>query len=160
MPTVFPRSRPPTQTGCHFSRPSPVQTGGRFREKGGPSMYEFAVVTLFGLVALKVTDLLVDLVPSMDRIRTMLTFTLAVVAAVALDYSLFDGFGITIREAWMGTVGTGLVIRSVASVWATVLSCLATTSIAARAPAASERPRIAAYPQPAAPSTWPPTSMG
>ena len=35
-------------------------------------MYEFAVVTLFGLVALKVTDLLVDLVPSMDRIRTLL----------------------------------------------------------------------------------------
>jgi hypothetical protein len=107
-------------------------------------MYEFAVVTLFGLVALKVTDLLVDLVPSMDRIRTLLTFTLAVVAAVALDYSLFDGFGITIREAWMGTVGTGLVIGSLASVWAAVLAWLGTTSIAGRTPVASERPRIAA----------------
>src|SRR5436305_9922608 len=139
MPPVFPRSRPATQTRCHFSRPSPVQTGGRFREKGGPSMYEFAVVTLFGLVALKVTDLLVDLVPSMDRIRTLLTFTLAVVVAVALDYSLFDGFGITIREAWIGTVGTGLAIGSLASVCAAVLAWLGTTSPAGRPPVPTQR---------------------
>ena len=107
-------------------------------------MYEFAVVTLLGLVALKVTDLLVDLVPSMDRIRTLLTFTLAVVVAVALDFSLFTGFGITVREAWMGTVGTGLVIGSLAAAWAAVLGWLGTTSVAGRTPVAAERPRIAA----------------
>ena len=107
-------------------------------------MYEFAVVTLFGLVALKVTDLLVDLAPGLDRIRTLLTFTLAVVVAVALDYSLFEGFGITVREAWMGTVGTGLVIGSLASAWATVLGWFGTTSVAGRNPAADQRPRIAA----------------
>lgn len=107
-------------------------------------MYEFAVVTLLGLVALKVTDLLVDLAPGLDRIRTLLTFTLAVVVAVALDYSLFQGFGITVRQAWMGTVGTGLVIGSLASAWATVLGWLGTATAAGHQPAGSERPRIAA----------------
>jgi len=107
-------------------------------------MYEFAVVTLFGLVALKVTDLLVDLVPGLDRVRTLLTFTLAVVVAVALDYSLFRGFGITVREAWMGTVGTGLVIGSLAGAWATLLGWLGTTSVTGTRPIGSERPRIAA----------------
>ena len=107
-------------------------------------MYEFAVVTLFGLVALKVTDLVVDLAPGLDRIRTLLTFTLAVVVAVALDYSLFEGFGITVREAWMGTVGTGLVIGSLAGAWATVLGWFATTSVTGHKPVGSERPRIAA----------------
>ena len=107
-------------------------------------MYEFAVVTLFGLVALKVTDLLVELVPGLDRIRTLLTFTLAVVAAVALDFSLFSGFGIAVRDAWMGTVGTGLVIGSLASAWAAVLAWFGTTSATAHRPINSERPRIAA----------------
>jgi hypothetical protein len=107
-------------------------------------MYEFAVVTLFGLVALKVTDLLVDLVPGLDRVRTLLTFTLAVVVAVALDYSMFRGFGITVREAWMGTVGTGLVIGSLAGAWATLLGWFGTTSLAGARPVGSERPRIAA----------------
>ena len=107
-------------------------------------MYEFAVVTLLGLVALKVTDLVVEVVPGLDKIRTLLTFTLAVVVAVALDFSLFRGFGISVREAWMGTVGTGLVIGSLAGAWASVLGWLGTTSIAANRPIGSERPRIAA----------------
>jgi hypothetical protein len=107
-------------------------------------MYEFAVVSLFGLVALKVTDVLVDLVPGLDRIRTLFTFVLAVAFAVALDYSLFTGYGIAVREAWMGTVGTGLVIGSLASAWASVLGWLGTTSVANHRPAAGERPRIAA----------------
>ena len=107
-------------------------------------MYQFAVVALFGLVALKVTDLAVELVPGVERVRTLLTFSLAVLAAVALDYSLFRAFGIVVREAWMGTVGTGLVIGSLASAWAAVLGWLGTTSIARHQPVTSERPRIAA----------------
>lgn len=107
-------------------------------------MYEFAVVTLFGLVALKVTDLLVDLVPGLDRARTLLTFTLAVVVAVALDYSLFRGFGITVRQAWMGTVGTGLVIGSLAGAWSSLLGWFGTTSVTGIRPVGSERARIAA----------------
>ena len=107
-------------------------------------MYEFAVVTLLGLVALKVTDLLVDNAPGLDRIRTLLTFTLALVFAVALDHSMFDGFGIAVRERWMGIVGTGLVIGSLAGAWSAVLGWLGVTSVGTRKPAGTERPRIAA----------------
>ena len=107
-------------------------------------MYEFAVVTLLGLVALKVTDLLVDNAPGLDRIRTLLTFTLAVVFAVALDYSLFERFGIAVREAWMGTVATGLVIGSLSAAWSALLGWFGATSVADRTSAGNGRPRIAA----------------
>jgi hypothetical protein len=107
-------------------------------------MYEFAVVTLLGLVALKVTDLVLENVPGLDRIRTLFTFTLAVVIALALDYSMFDGFGITVREAWMGTVGTGLVVGSLASAWAALLGWFGSVAVSDTTRVRNERPRIAA----------------
>ena len=107
-------------------------------------MYEFAVVTLLGLAALKVTDLVVENVPGLDKIRTLFTFTLAVVFAIALDYSMFAGFGVTVREAWMGTVGTGLVIGSLAGAWAALLGWFGSTSLGATTTVRNERPRIAA----------------
>ena len=107
-------------------------------------MYEFAVVTLLGLVALKVTDLLVDNAPGLDRIRTVLTFTLAIVFTLALDFSMFDGYGIAVREAWMGTVATGLVIGSLSSAWSALLGWFGTTSVGTETKAGNGRPRIAA----------------
>ena len=107
-------------------------------------MHEFAVVTLLGLVALKVTDLVLENVPGLDRIRTLFIFTLGVLFAVALDFSLFDGYGIAVREGWMGTVGTGLVIGSLASAWTALLGWFGTTTLAGHKPAGNERPRMAA----------------
>ena len=107
-------------------------------------MYEFAVVTLLGLVALKVTDLVLENVPGLDRIRTLLTFSIAIVFALALDYSVFEGFGVQVREAWMGTIGTGLVIGSLSSAWAALLGWFGTTSVSGTTTVRNERPRIAA----------------
>ena len=107
-------------------------------------MYEFAVVTLLGLVTLKVTDLVLENAPGLDRIRTLLGFTLAIVFAAALDHNMFAGFGIPVREEWMGIVGTGLVIGSLASAWAAVLTWLGVSSIGTRKAVGAERPRIAA----------------
>jgi len=107
-------------------------------------MYEFAVVTLLGLVTLKVTDLVIENVPGLDRIRTLFSFALAIVLALALDYSVFAGFGVTVREAWMGTVGTGLVIGSLTSAWAALLGWFGTTSVTGTTTVRNERPRIAA----------------
>ena len=107
-------------------------------------MYEFAVVTLLGLVALKVTDLVIENVPGLDRIRTLFTFALGIVMTLALDYSVFEGFGVTVREAWMGTVGTGLVIGSLAAAWSALLGWFGTTSISDNTRTRNERPRIAA----------------
>lgn len=107
-------------------------------------MYEFAVVTLLGLVALKVTDLVIENVPGLDRIRTLFTFTLAVLFAIALDYSVFEGFGVQAREAWMGTIGTGLVIGSLASAWAALLGWFGSTSATGTTRVQNDRPRMAA----------------
>ncbi len=107
-------------------------------------MYEFAVVTLLGLVALKVTDLVIENVPGLDRIRTMFTFILGIVMTLALDYSVFEGFGVAVREAWMGTVGTGLVVGSLAAAWSALLGWFGTTSIGDTTRTRNERPRIAA----------------
>ncbi len=78
-------------------------------------MYEFAAVALLGLATLKVADLLSELVPGIAKVRTLTTFALAVAAVLTLDYSIFSGFGITIREDVIGTVVTGLIVGSLAA---------------------------------------------
>ncbi len=107
-------------------------------------MYEFAVVALLGLAALKVVDLLTELVPGIARVRTLATFVLAVVAVLAIDYSMFSGFGITVPEEWVGTLLTGLVVGALAGAWDSVLGWFGvsdTTTVEGRH---TGRPRIAA----------------
>jgi hypothetical protein len=108
-------------------------------------MYEFAVVALLGLATLKVVDLLTELVPGLTPFRTLLTFTTAVAGVVALDYSVFGGFGIEVREAWIGTLVTGLIAGSLATAWSAVFGWLGGAS-EGRTPekAGKERPRMAA----------------
>ena len=107
-------------------------------------MYHFAVVALLGLVTLKVTDLLSELVPGLTRVRTLLLFGLAVILATALDYSLLEGFGISVREAWMGTVTTGLVIGSLSAAWQAVFGWLGVTDGETPEVRRPGRPRVAA----------------
>ena len=87
-------------------------------------MYHFAVVALLGLTVMKLTDLVEELVPAIDRARTLFSLALAVVVAVVLDYSLFKGFGIGLRQPEMGVWATGLIIGSVAAAWRHVLGWL------------------------------------
>jgi len=106
-------------------------------------MYEFAVVALLGLAALKVVDLLTELVPGIERVRTLATFALAVVAVVVLDYSVFRGFGITVSEDWVGILVTGLIAGSLSAVWHALFGWLGTPEHANERRHA-ERPRMAA----------------
>ncbi len=107
-------------------------------------MYQFATVALLGLVVLKITDLLVELVPAVARFRNLTTFVLAVVGVVALDYSVLQGFGISLREAEMGTWVTGLIVGSLAFAWQAALGWLRSTERLTPGTGSSERPRIAA----------------
>ncbi|HVL06729.1 MAG TPA: hypothetical protein VM388_12135 [Acidimicrobiales bacterium] len=107
-------------------------------------MYEFAIVALLGLVALKVTDMVIENVPGLDRIRTLFTFVFAIAMVIALDHSMFEAYGVTVREAWMGTVGTGFVVGSLASAWAALLGWFGTSSVGDTTKSRTERPRIAA----------------
>lgn len=107
-------------------------------------MYEFAAVALLGLATLKVTDLLAEVAPGIARVRTLTTFVLAVAAVVALDFSVFTGFGITVREHWLGTVVTGLIVGSLAPAWQAVLGWFGTSETSVPERRNSSRPRVAA----------------
>jgi hypothetical protein len=107
-------------------------------------MYEFAAVALLGLATLKVVDLLSELVPGIAKVRTLTTFALAVATVLALDYSIFSGFGIAVRDAWIGTVVTGLIIGSLAAAWDAVLGWFGTTKEVGSDRGNAGRPRIAA----------------
>ncbi len=87
-------------------------------------MYTFAVTLLLGLALFKIVDLVEDLVPGLAKLHNALTVALGVVGVVALDYSLFEGFGVDVREAWMGTLLTGIVVAGTSSVWRTALHWL------------------------------------
>jgi hypothetical protein len=80
-------------------------------------MYTIATIALLGLALFKLVDVLEDIVPGITRWHAALTTLIAVLGAVALDYSAFSGFGVTFRETWMGTIGTGLVLAGMTSVW-------------------------------------------
>ena len=58
------------------------------------------------------------------RMHALLTYVLAVATAVALDYSLFKGFHISVRDAWMGSWFTGFIIGSLATVWRVIFGYL------------------------------------
>ena len=110
-------------------------------------MYEFAVVLLLGLATLKVVDLLADLLPGIGQARTLVTFLVATGAVVALDYSVFQGFGITVRENWIGTVVTGLIVGSLTTAWRALFAYLGLADTSDGAPVerrSTGRPRVAA----------------
>lgn len=107
-------------------------------------MYQFAVVALLGLAVLKVVDMIEDLVPGLARFRAVATFAVAVAAVVALDYSVFAGFGVSLRDATIGTWVTGLIVGSLASAWQAALGWLGSAERTTPASGRSDRPRIAA----------------
>jgi hypothetical protein len=80
-------------------------------------MHDFTIVVLLGLALWKVVDLLEDLVPAMTRFHNLVTIVLGVAAAVALDYSMFGGFHVVLRDTWMGMWATGFVVAGTTSAW-------------------------------------------
>ena len=89
-------------------------------------MYHFAIVALLGLATYKVVDFLVDFsgVKLSTGIKTLLTLGVGVLATEILDYSVFAGWGVALRDTWMGPVFTGLILGSMAYVWHNVLGAL------------------------------------
>jgi len=107
-------------------------------------MYQFAVVALLGLAVLKIADLLEDFVPGLARVNALLTYVLAVAAAVALDYSMFKGFHIDVRDTWMGPWFTGFVIGSMTTVWRVAFGYLGSNEGKSAEERHPQRPKIAA----------------
>ncbi len=80
-------------------------------------MYDFAIVALLALATLKLVDFLSDAIPQLRSMRSLATFVIGVGATVLLDYSLFRGFGIGIRNDTVGVWVTGFVVAGMTVPW-------------------------------------------
>ncbi|MHB8670459.1 MAG: hypothetical protein ACYDAD_07875 [Acidimicrobiales bacterium] len=107
-------------------------------------MYQFAVVALLALAAFKIADLLEELVPALARFHTLLVLVIAVAGTSYIDYSLFRGFHIGLRESWMGPFFTGLMVGAMVTVWHTLLGWLGAEEHHAPREHQPRRPQMAA----------------
>jgi hypothetical protein len=87
-------------------------------------MYEFAIVALLALGTVKLVDFLSDYIPPLKAMRSLLTFIAAVGVVVALDYSLFVGFDIPIRNETLGVWVTGFMVAGITVAWRAVFGYL------------------------------------
>ena len=85
-------------------------------------MYTFAVVALLALATVKLVDFLADNVPYADRLRSLLTFVIAIGAVLALRYSMFDGWGIAVRNDDLGRWITGFCVAGATVPWRAIFS--------------------------------------
>jgi hypothetical protein len=89
-------------------------------------MYQFAVIALLALATVKLVDVIVDFVPSAERgvVRSLLTFVVAIGGVWALDFSVFSGWGIELRNENVALAATGLVVAGFTSAWRAVFRYL------------------------------------
>lgn len=86
-------------------------------------MYDFAVIALLALAVVKLVDFVCDVV---DRktLRSPLTFVAGVGLALLLDYSMFAGWDVAIRDAAAGPWVTGFVIAGMTVPWRALFAWL------------------------------------
>ena len=87
-------------------------------------MYDFAIVALLALATVKLVDFLTDNLGGLDRFRSLLTFVVAVGGIVALDYSMFDRFGVDVRDGDIGMWITGFMVAGMTVPWRAVFGWL------------------------------------
>jgi hypothetical protein len=87
-------------------------------------VYDFAVVALLALAALKVTDFLTEHVEMLRPFRSLLTFVLAIGGVFILDYSVFANWGIEVRNHAAAVWTTGFVVSGLTVAWRAVFSYL------------------------------------
>ena len=87
-------------------------------------MYNFAIVALLALATLKLVDFLVDNLPGLERFRSLGTFLIAMAGVWMLDYSLFEGFGIDVRDHNTGIWMTGFFVAGLTVPWRAMFAWL------------------------------------
>lgn len=80
-------------------------------------MYDFAIVALLALGTVKLIDFLADNVRQLRRWHSLLTFIAAIGVVLALDYSLFEGFGAAVRNRTLGVWVTGFMVAGLTVAW-------------------------------------------
>lgn len=87
-------------------------------------MYTFAIVALLALATVKLVDFLGDNVPMIDRMRSLVTFVVALGAVLVLDWSMFDGFQVALDDRSIGVWVTGFCVAGMTSGWRAVFGWL------------------------------------
>lgn len=87
-------------------------------------MYTFAIVALLALATVKLVDFLGDNISVLHRMRSLVTFVVALGAVLALDWSMFDGFQTAIDDRDIGVWITGFAIAGMTSCWRAVFGYL------------------------------------
>ena len=87
-------------------------------------MYTFAIIALLGLATVKLVDVLCDSVPSLGRLRSLLTFIVGIGGVFALDFSMFDGWATAVRNQDVGLVVTGLAVAGITVAWRALFAYL------------------------------------
>jgi hypothetical protein len=96
-------------------------------------MYQFAIVALLALATLKVVDFVSENVPAVERFRSLLTLVIAVGATVWLDFSLFDRWGVDVRDDTLGLWITGFLVAGLTVAWQALFGWLGHVSVDADA---------------------------
>ena len=107
-------------------------------------MYDFAIVILMGLALFKIVDLVEEFVPQLTKFHLLLTLVLAVAGAFVLDYSVFENWGIEIRNSDLGILMTGLMVAGTTSMWRAAFHWLGSSEGEEPEVRHQHRPRIAA----------------
>ena len=87
-------------------------------------MYTFAIVAMLALGTVKLVDFLADNIPAIHRLRSLLTFVVAIGTVLALDYSMFEGWGIGIRDRVFGMWVTGFIVTGMTVPWRALFTYL------------------------------------
>ena len=108
-------------------------------------MYHFAIVALLGLAVYKTVDFVLGIlgIELRGAIKTFVTLGLGVLATELLDYSVFAGWGITVREDWMGPLFTGLMVGAMTYVWHEALGYIGSRSRGSDTTSDQRTPRAA-----------------
>ena len=90
-------------------------------------MHDFLITILLGLALFKIVDLLEEVMPAVTRFHNVVTLVLALVGVYWLDYSMFKGYDIALRDSHMGVWVTGLFVAGATSVWRAMFHWLGTS---------------------------------
>lgn len=89
-------------------------------------MYAFGVTVLLGLALVTAINVIESLVPALKQYRVLTTIIAAVAGVIALDFSLFNEFGIALRNDTVGTWSTGFIVAGTTTMWRTAFSYFGT----------------------------------
>ena len=80
---------------------------------------------------------------AITSIKTFVTLGIGVLATELLDYSVFAGWHIAVRDAWMGPFFTGLMVGALTYVWPAVISAVGNLAGRGSSPSETRTPRAA-----------------